>query len=393
MPQKNILILGLVSFFTDVASEMILSIFPLFLTAVGIGKSMIGLIEGIADMTASLVKVGGGWVSDRLGKRKLLIVCGYGISNLLKPFLAMVVLWPQILFIRFVDRIGKGIRTSPRDALIADSVAADSQGAAFGFHRAMDTLGAVVGTILASGLLFVLDRYYHLDKILQFKVVFGISIIPGIIAILIAWVFIKEIKNVPSLVKGEDREKWFSVSFALFLVVVTVYELGNFSYAFFLLRAQDLGVAIFLVPMVYLVYNLIYAFTARRFGKLSDKFGRKPVLAAGYLIFVLVCLMFAFVSNALWVWILIALYGLVSAVVNTIPRAMVADYVPSEHRATAFGVYYALLGVAALPASFMVGFLWDRVGVITAFSYGAALSLIAFLLLLFLNVPAYAKKT
>jgi MFS family permease len=388
--KKNVLALGFTSFFTDVSSEMILALLPLFLSALGAGKALIGLIEGIAEFTASITKIFSGWISDKLQKRKALVVVGYILSTITKPFVAAATSWTHVLFVRFLDRVGKGVRTSPRDALIAESIEPVERGRAFGFHRMMDTMGAVVGTLLASLFLFVFTRFFHMETIFQYRTIFWIALIPGIISVITLIVYVKEPKFV------ERKQQIFSLKAALpkkfivFLSIVAVFELAHFSYAFFILRASDLGVIVPLIPIIYLVYNLVYAGAAMPFGQLSDRIGKKKMLAFGYLLFGLMCLGFAFASSTFHAWILFVFFGLAIAIVNTIPRAMVPDMVSSEVKGTAYGFYHMVIGVLDLPASVVAGLLWDIFGKVTgpivAFSYGAVLAIIA-AVLLFVLVP------
>jgi MFS family permease len=392
--KKNILALGFTSFLTDVSSEMILSLLPLFLTALGAGKAVIGLIEGIAEFTASTLKTFSGWISDRIQKRKLLVIVGYTFSTITKPFIAVANNWGQVLVVRFLDRVGKGVRTSPRDALIAESIETHERGRAFGFHRMMDTMGAVVGTLLASLFLFVFTRYFQMETVFQYRTIFWIALIPGIMSVLTLIFFVKEPKFT------EAKRKLFSLRAALprhfvrFLMVVAVFELVHFSYALFILRAADLGVAIPLIPIIYLVYNLVYAGFAMPAGQLADRFGKKRLLSMGYFLFGLMCLGFAFASSSWHAWALFVVFGLAVAIVDTIPRAMVPEMVSSEVRGTAYGIYHMVIGVLDLPASFIAGLLWDIFGKVTgaavAFSYGAVVAVIAAVLLFFL-IPERAK--
>lgn len=383
--KKNVIALGITSFFTDVSSEMIMALLPLFLVAIGAGKGLVGLIEGIAEATASILKTFSGWISDRLGKRKILVVIGYTLSTVTKPFVAVATSWVHVLFVRFIDRVGKGIRTSPRDALIADSTEISERGRSFGFHRAMDTAGAVVGTLLASLFLFVFTRFFHLEIMFQYRTIFWIAIIPGIISVLILILYVKEPKFM------ERKQEFLSLKAALpgkflaFLWIVAIFTLAYFSYALFILRASDLGVIIPLIPIIYLVYNLVYAGFAMPVGQLADRFGKKRMLSIGYLLFGLTCLGFAFASNSFHAWMLFVLLGLAVAIIETIPRAMVPDMVSPEVKAVAYGFYHTVVGLVALPASAIAGLLWDIFGKVTgpviAFSYGAILAVVAAVLL------------
>jgi len=388
--KKNVIALGFTSFFTDVSSEMILSLLPLFLTALGAGKTVIGLIEGIAEFTASTLKTFSGWISDRLKKRKLLVIIGYSLSTVTKPFIAAAGNWGQVLFVRFLDRMGKGIRTSPRDALIADSVEPHKRGKYFGFHRMMDTSGAVVGALLASLFLFVFSNYFQMDRIMQYRTIFWIALIPGLMAVITLVLYVKEPKFSEAKAKIFSFKDALPKNFLIFLFVIGIFHLGQFSYAFFILRAADLRVIIPLIPIIYLVYNLAYASTAMPFGLLADRFGKKNVLTIGLLMGGVMCFGFAFATNPIHAWILFVIAGLAAAIIDTIPRAMVPEMVPAEVKGTAYGVYHMVIGVLDLPASLVVGLLWDLTGPVIAFSYAAVMAIVSGVLLLVL-VPKKVK--
>lgn len=371
---RNVFRLGLTSFFTDVSSEMIFPILPLFLTTVlNAPMSIIGLIEGIAESVAALLKFVSGWISDKLGKKKPLVIAGYSLSTVTKPLLAIASHWTHVLGVRVFDRIGKGIRTAPRDALIAASVEEKKRGRSFGLHRMMDTAGAVVGTLIAS---FILMKYLGG----AFKLIFLLSFIPGAIAVLILIFGVKEVKD--------HVQKRFEVGFQdnnpmlkRFLWIIAIFNLANFSYAFFILRAQNIGMLIALIPLIYLVYNLVYAFFAIPAGKLSDRFGRRIVLFSGLLLFGITALGFAFIANSFTIWILFALYGLFMAITDGVSRAYVSDLAVSEKRGRALGTYHMIVGITVLPANLIGGFLWDKVNVQAPFIFAAVLSIISALLL------------
>ena len=376
-PKKNVWYLGLVSFFTDVGSEMIFPILPIFLTSVlKANMAIVGLIEGIAESASALLKLASGWFSDKFGKKKLLVIGGYSLSTITKPLLAISTHWTHVLGVRFFDRVGKGIRTSPRDALIAASTVKKERGKSFGLHRAMDTSGAIVGTLIA---FFILQKYLG-DA---FRLIFWLSFIPGLIAVLILVFGVKESKS--------KVEKKYSFNFKnlnpnlkRFLFVILLFNLANFSYAFFILRAQDVGLLIALIPLVYLVYNLFYAFFAIPAGKLSDIIGRRDVLSTGFLLFGLTALGFAFVANTFTIWILFALYGLFMAITDGVSRAYVSDLTIKEERGTTLGAYHTIVGITVLPANFIGGILWYKINVFAPFVYAAVLSILAALLLVIL---------
>jgi len=276
---RNVLAAGMVSFFTDIASEMIVPVLPIFLTTVlGAPVTAVGLIEGVAESTASILRVFAGSISDRTGRRKPLMLFGYGLANLTKPLLALSTSWPQVLAIRFGDRCGKGIRGAPRDALIADSVDAAVRGQAFGFHRAMDTAGAAVGPLLASATLAVSGN--------NPRVVFWLSSVPGVASVLIGWWLLKD-RPVPPKDSSTPRLGFRDLgrAFAVFTAISTLFSLGNSSDAFLILRAQNVGMAVAVIPLAYFGFNALYALLATPAGILSDRVGRWPLLVVGYAVF------------------------------------------------------------------------------------------------------------
>lgn len=387
--KKNVFWIGMTSLLNDASSEMIMSLLPLFLLSLGASRAMIGFIEGVAEFTASIFKVISGWVSDRLQARKSIVVFGYGLSTIIKPLIALANTWYQVLAVRFVDRLGKGVRNAPRDALVADSVSSEERGAAFGLQRGMDTFGAVIGTVLASLFLFFLGKYTNLSITEQYRTIFWFSIIPGILAILTVAFMVVDIKSKETVTQIKSAP-WNDIGpgFIAFLVVSAVFEFSNFSYAIFIIRADNLGVAVALIPMLYLLYNIIYGLLSQPLGQAADKIGKKTILFLGYLLAAIMCFGFAVANNFIYAWLLFAIYGVVSAITNTTPRAILADLVSSKHRATAYGIYYMLIGLIALPTSMIAGYLWDRFGAFIAFSYGAVLAGIASALVLFL-IPKF----
>jgi len=382
---RNVFVLGWVSFLTDVSSEMILPILPLFLANVlKAGMASIGLIEGVAESTASLLKVASGWYSDRTKRRKPLVVSGYLLSNLVKPCLALVTSWGQVLGIRFADRVGKGIRTSPRDALIAESSEQKTRGRSFGFHRMMDTAGAVVGTSIAY---LVLSRMAG-----AYRTVFALSAIPGVLAILVVTLFVRErTKEALRAEGGASRPYKLTPDFRLFLFIITLFTFANVSYAFYVLRASELGIAARMIPIIYLMYNMVYTLVAMPVGILSDRFGRVNLLLFGFGLMALLLFSFGQAKAAYQAWLLFIFYGGVIAIMETVPRALISDIVPSEVRGTALGLYHTCVGVAALPAGLLFGFLWQRFSSQTAFIFGAAVAAVSGLLLFALWRKNFAK--
>ncbi len=376
---RNIFSLGWVSLFTDLSSEMIFPILPAFLSDVlGISKFLIGLIEGVAESTASLLKVFSGYLSDRIRKRKPIVLFGYGLSAVTKPLLAFVPGWREVLLLRFLDRVGKGIRTSPRDAMIADYSTTRIRGRAFGFHRTMDNLGAVLGTLSS----FLLMSYLVSNP---YRKVFLLSAIPGVLAVAILLLFVEE--KGPSDPSGQREGRGLSLEgldrrYIFFLLAAAIFTLSNFSYAFFLLRAEDMGVEVRYLPLVYLLFNITYLLFSYPSGVLSDRIGRRWVIALGYLTYTATSLGFAMVTRPGMAWFLFILYGLYHALVEGVSRAFVADLVPSERRATALGAYHTTVGIMALPAGLFAGGIWDLFGPEATFFAGAFLSALAFLVLI-----------
>ena len=379
------------SFLTDVSSEMILNLVPLFLANVlGVSTAVIGLIDGIAETTASVLKGYSGWLSDKLGGRKWLAVAGYGLSAVAKPFLYLAGSWGSVLAVRFADRAGKGIRTSPRDALIADSIDEHHRGISFGLHRAGDTAGAMLGLIVALGVI-LLTQAQALDLSRRtFQLLVLIGIVPGLLAVLVLAVGARDIKTD----QGRDRPKLelrfrdLNADFKFFLLVVAIFTLGNSSDSFLILRAQERGLTVAGVLGMLITFNLVYAALSGPLGALSDRVGRQRLIIGGWLVYSLLYLGFAVSSQAWHIWALYALYGVYYAAVEGTAKAMVADLIPSEQRGTAYGFYNSTVGLMALPASLLAGILWQGVGSWGGFGpsapflVGAGLALTAVLLML-----------
>ncbi len=363
---KNVTVAGLVSFFMDISSEMIYPLVPLFLANVlGINKSVIGLIEGVAESTASLLKVFSGWFSDRIGNRKWLMAVGYGISTLSRPFVAVASMWQHVMGSRFIDRFGKGIRTAPRDALIAESADMTHLGRAFGFHRAMDTMGAVVGPAFA---FFFLGLFSN-----DYRTVFWISVIPGIIAVLLIVFFITEKKK--ASVKTSEMPKLtikhFDWRFKFFVIIAGLFAFGNSSNMFLILKAEQVGVQTVMIPIVYLLFNLVYSLSSIPAGMAADRFGRKRVILLGFILFAVLYYGFAIVSDTKAIWILFGFYGLFMGLTEGIQKAFLATIIPQDFKATAFGVYNTVVGIAMFPASLIGGWLWDNISPSATFYFGA----------------------
>ncbi len=363
---KNVFFAGLVSFFMDVSSEMIYPLVPLFLAnTLGVNKSVIGLIEGIAESTASLLKVFSGWFSDQIGNRKWLMTAGYGISTLSRPFVALASSWHQVLGSRFLDRFGKGVRTAPRDAIIAESTDKAYLGRAFSFHRSMDTMGAVVGPALAFFFLGIFSNDY--------RKVFWLSMIPGIIAVLLIVFFITEKKKTVAArtVAPKLTLAHFDWKFKSFVVIATLFAVGNSSDVFLILRAQQVGIPTVTIPVVYLLFNLVYSLSAVPAGMAADKFGRKRIILLGFILFAILYYGFAVASSTKAIWILFGFYGLFMGLTEGIQKAFLATIIPQDFKATAFGVYTTAVGLAMFPASLIGGWLWDHVSPAATFYFGA----------------------
>lgn len=361
---RNVWVTTLTSFLTDISTEMIANLIPLFLANVlGVSTAVIGLIEGIAETTSSVLKGFSGWLSDKLHGRKWLTVSGYALSACAKPFLYFATSWSGVLAVRFVDRMGKGIRTSPRDALIADSVEETHRGIAFGLHRAGDTAGAMAGLIIA--LLVVLaTQAQALDLSREtFQTLVLIGIIPAFAAVAILTIGARDVMTPrPSTEKVRLSFGALNRDFKFFLLIIAVFTLGNSSDAFLVLRAQERGLNVAGIMGMLITFNLIYAVFAGPLGALSDRIGRQQLIIGGWLIYGLIYLGFAIAATAAQVWIIYAVYGLYYAAVEGTAKALVADLIPTEQRGTAYGYYNATVGLMALPGSLLAGILWQGIG-------------------------------
>ena len=378
---RNILALGAVSLLTDLSSEMIYPLLPLFLTGVlGASATAIGAIEGAAESTSALLKLASGWWSDRARRRKPLVIGGYVISSLIRPLVALAQSVPQVLAIRLIDRVGKGIRTSPRDALIADSVPVEHRGRAYGFHRAADHAGAVIGPLIA----FALLGWFGLSL----RTLFLLAAIPAMLSVGVLLVGVREVPRA-TIAPGADVDLAVPLSrrFWSFLAVLLVFTLGNATDAFILLRSAQLGVAPALVPILWAMLHVVKAAVSTPAGALSDRLGRRPMLIAGWVLYAAVYFGFARATGEWQAWALFGAYGLYFALTEGAQKAMVADLVPAWRRGAAFGWYNLSLGLGAFPASLIFGAIWDRFGAPIAFQYGAVLALLAAVGLLFTGRP------
>jgi MFS family permease len=403
---RNLVAVSLGSLFTDVSSEMMVHLLPLFLTNVlGAKTAVVGLIEGVAESTASLTRLLSGWLSDKLGKRKGLTVFGYSLSAVAKPLLLLANTWPLVLVLRFADRLGKGIRTAPRDALVADSIRAENRGFGFGLHRAADSLGATIGLAIAAAVTYAAGPSAVTLSADTFHLVIWISILPAVLGVISLVLLARDVpiapkpksaaEPIPSAMPPAKRR--MSPRLIGFFIVVALFTLGNSSDAFLVLRAQNRGLSVFHVMIAIFVFNVVYTLVSTPAGLRSDKVGRGRVLVVGWLIYGLVYLGFA-VAGASWqIYVLYALYGLYYAMVEGTARAYVADLASPEHRGTAYGIYNAAVGIMAFPASLIAGIIWQGVfswqgwGASAPFFFGSAMAFVAVLLTLFW-LPRLAKE-
>ncbi len=381
---RNVWILTLTSFLTDVSSEMILNLIPLFLVGVlGVRTSVVGLIEGVAETTASLMKIFSGALSDRLGKRKSLAVLGYGLSTVAKPFLYLANSWGWVLGVRFSDRLGKGIRTAPRDALLAGSADERQRGLAFGVQRAGDTAGAFLGIAIAA---FIIWKFQANSPVLArstFQSVVLVSIVPAVLAVLALALGAQETSSAAGHSALALNLKGMDSRFRAFLLVAVIFTLGNSSDAFIILRAQERGLTILQVMGMLMTFNAVYALLSGPAGALSDRIGRSRLILFGWLVYGLIYLGFALSHTGAAIWVLFGLYGVYYALTEGAAKALIADLVPGEKRGTAYGLYYAAIGLTAFPASFIAGLLWQGAGnwpgfgAPAPFLFGAVMALLA----------------
>lgn len=373
--------LSLVSFLNDTSSEIIYPLLPAFLfLTLGATPFAIGLIEGLAESVASILKLFSGYLSDRFGRRKLPVFLGYSLAAVVRPMLAFVTSWPQVLVVRMSDRIGKGIRGAPRDALLAADVPEDKRGLAFGFNRAADHLGAVVGPIVA----FLLLTYLAVDPenptAMEYQRVFLFASVPVAIGLFVIVFFVHEerkpIENVDTNpIKFSLRE--FDPNFKRFLLIVALFTLSNSTDAFLLLRAEQAGIAPAMLPLLWMVLHFSKVFSSLIGGELSDKFGRKTLIVSGWAVYAAVYGGFAFVDSAWQAWVLFIIYGAYFGLTEGVEKAMVADLVKDEKRGTGYGFYNLAYGITVFPASLLFGFLWYRFGPETAFLISASISIVA----------------
>lgn len=360
---RNIWGVSLTSFFMDISSEMVINILPLFLSNVlGVKTNIIGLIEGVAEATASLLKMLSGWLSDKLNSRKWLAVVGYGISALSKPFFYFANTWGAVAAIRWADRVGKGIRTAPRDALVADSIDDKQRGLAFGFHRTADTLGAVLGIAIAALVVWLSQRSSDILSVDTFKLIVLLSLLPAFLAVLSLIIGTKEVKGKNSHKLPKISFKVLGKDFLIFMLIVSLFDIGNSSDAFLTLRAQERGVSVLGILIMLVMFNLVYTLISTPAGILSDRVGRKKMIIGGWLVYAAVYLGFGLAQTSLHIYVLYVIYGIYYGLTYGTTKAMVADIVPVELRGTAYGTYNGILGILDFPASLIAGILWQGVG-------------------------------
>ncbi|MEP6990039.1 MAG: MFS transporter [bacterium] len=379
---RNVYALAAVSFFTDVSSEMIYPLLPVFLTMVlGANASFIGAIEGAAETTAALLKLASGWWSDRVRKRKMLVVVGYGLATLMRPLVAIAQSATQVLGIRVADRVGKGLRNAPRDALLAESVDPSIRGKAFGVQRTGDHIGGVLGPLIAY---LLLSRHWA-----EMRTVFWLAAIPGVLSLLVVIMFVRDIPRPAELVSvgPPDLSKPLGSQFWRVMFVILLFTLGNSTDAFLLLRAHQLGVPVALAPILWAALHVVKSVASTPGGALSDRIGRRPTLIAGWLLYAAVYFGFARAGVAWEAWALFGVYGIFFGLTEGSERALIADLVGPERRGTAFGWYNLALGLGALPASLLFGFVWDHQGPAAAFVMGASFALAAAVGMLVLYKP------
>ncbi len=394
---RNVWAVSLTSFFMDISSEMVINILPLFLSNVlGVKTNVIGLIEGVAEATASLLKVFSGWLSDKLRARKWLAVAGYAFSAFSKPFFYSANSWGAVAGVRWADRVGKGIRTAPRDALVADSIDERNRGLAFGLHRAADTGGAMLGLLIALGAVWLAQAGDTELSRPTFQTVVLISLVPAFLAVLSLALGAQDVPVTKEREMPRFAFRSLGRRFCIFMLIVGLFDLGNSSDAFLVLRAQERGLSVIGVLGMLVTFNLVYTLVSTPAGSLSDRLGRRRLIVGGWLVYAVIYLGFALAGKGWHVWVLYAIYGIYYGLAYGTTKAMVADIVPEALRGTAYGTYNAVLGILDFPASLVAGFLWQGVGTWKGFGpsapfyFGGALALAAAVLMA-LAMPSKSK--
>jgi MFS family permease len=372
---RNILFTGFTSFLTDTSVKMVYSVMPMFLLSIGASKTSLSLIEGIAESTSALVKTLSGFWSDKIGKNKPFMIIGYGLSSLIIPLYSFVISPMQVLYLRFMERVGKGIRTAPRDSLIAGSVTGGETGKSFGLQKAMDNSGAIVGPLAAFAMLIFFPGNYRL--------IFLLAGIPSILGILVLILGVKEAKKNKESLFSKFHFKDFSRRYYLFLAIIFIFTLGNSTDALLMVKANEVGVKVAFIPLVYLITSIVSVLLAIPIGSLSDKIGKEKIIVAGFLIYAIVYFGFGITGSVATIICLFALYGLYSAATDGIQKAFISDTIDNNKQGTGMGIYNALLGITLLPASLIAGLLYDKVNSHIPFYFGAVTAVISAILMLF----------
>jgi MFS family permease len=371
---RNIIFTGLTSFLTDTSVKMVYSVMPMFLMSIGASKTNLSLIEGIAESTSSLVKALSGFWSDKIGRNKPFMIIGYGLSALIFPLYTFVITPLHVLILRFIERFGKGIRTAPRDSLIAGSIKEKESGKSFGFQKAMDNSGAIVGPFLA----FVLLSFFHEN----YRLIFLLAGIPAILAIFVIIFWIKEAKKEKHELFAKFHFREFPAKYYFFLAIIFIFTLGNSTDALLMVKANEVGIKVALIPIVYLITNLVSVIASVPIGILSDKIGKEKILIAGFIIYAVVYYGFGITTSLGIIVMLFALYGLYSAATDGIQKAFISDMIDTNKKGTGLGIYNALLGITLLPASLIAGLLYDKIDSSVPFYFGAGTAGLSAILML-----------
>jgi len=376
--EKNAFFTGLTSFFTDTSTKMVYSVMPLFLLSIGASKTTLSLIEGIAESTASLLKAISGYWSDKIGKNKPFMVIGYGITAIVTPLYGIAKIPIQILFFRFFERIGKGLRAAPRDSLISGSIKKKEAGKTFGFQKAMDNSGAIVGPLIA----FLLLSFSPLN----YTNIFLLATIPAILGVLTIVIFIKEAKSEKKETTNKISLKQLPKKFYFFLIIIFVFTLGNSSDALLLVKTSETGIDKSYIPFVYMIFNTVSVILSIPIGKLSDRIGREKLIILGFLVYAIVYFFFGKFNSINIFIFLFMLYGFYSALTDGTQKAMISDIVRKDLKGTGFGIYHAILGITLLPASLIAGLLYDKVNSNAPFYFGSVMALIATVLMIMFTI-------
>ena len=382
--EKNAFFTGLTSFFTDTSAKMVYSVMPLFLLSIGASKTTISLIEGIAESTASLLKAISGYWSDKIGKNKPFMIIGYGITAIITPLYALARIPIQILFFRFFERIGKGLRAAPRDSLISGSIKKNEAGKTFGFQKAMDNSGAIVGPLIAFLLLSIFP--------LNYSYIFLLATIPAILGVLTIIIFIKEAKAEKKETTNKISLKLLPKKFYFFLIIIFVFTLGNSADALLLVKTSETGIDKSYIPFVYMIFNTVSVLLAIPIGKLSDRIGREKLIILGFIVYAIVYYFFGRFNSINVFIFLFMLYGFYSALTDGSQKAMISDIVSKDLKGTGFGIYHAVLGITLLPASLIAGLLYDKVNSNAPFYFGSIMALIATILMIIFTVLDKKKE-